>query len=519
MKSALFFLDSYSNNYYAQSVEDALELLHHFKVRNTYDIFRGQASSQWDVVSSLERRGVKYINSEDYKRRMSVYFSTLSKNKTTEFLAQNRDSGLAVAQHYGLPTNYVDFTTDHEIAVFFAMHNRPTHVTEHTCSIICVKKEEFEKEVKNARDKFSSEEFSFPRIIEIDVDNLWRLQAQKGLFIEMPLIMSQNEEILSFENVFYRFDRILFPYDANFKITEINKIYPSQKSSLEMILDQYIYNLSLEEFHEDFVKDKLTADNFIIIPGNNDSNKIFVKNIGKDVSWDQEENWIPKPEKWEQVSSSNTISITIDATYQKEKLKSLVYCLFVKALIDSNNARTQNLTLDIEIVNCQNKDVVSNILQEGLERIWNGMRIYPYSIEQISACFSNYVALIFEDYKHKFNENDMPPQKKFYAEPLYIDLAVFQSESRAYVEEADFFGCFRNQFADYLLPDILDAYKNKIWFKIFSNVSNPQYLFDFNKLLVLYVEQIIPFQVFLRGAKTGLPIFFSPFELTSLGPN
>lgn len=519
MKSALFFLDSYSNNYYAQSVEDALELLHHFKVRNTYDIFRGQASSQWDVVSSLERRGVKYINSEDYKRRMSVYFSTLSKNKTTEFLAQKRDSGLAVAQHYGLPTNYVDFTTDPEIAVFFAMHNRPTHVTEHTCSIICIKKEEFEKEIKNARDKFSSEESSFPRIIEIDVDNLWRLQIQKGLFIEMPLIMSQNEEILSFEKVFYRFDRILFPYDATFKITEISKIYPSQKSSLEMILDQYFYNLSLQEFHEGFMKDKLTEDNIIIIPCNNDYNKIFVKNIGKDISWNKEENWVPKPEKWEKASCSNTISITIDATYKREKLKSLVYCLFVKALIESNNTKIQNLAFDIEIINCQNKDVVSNILQEGLERIWNGMRIYPYSIEQISVSFSNYIALIFEDYKYKFIDNAAPPQKAFYTEPLYIDLAVFQSESRAYVEEADFFGCFRNHFTDYLLPDMLEAFKNKMWFKIFSNVSNPQYLFDFNKLLLIYVEQIIPFQVFLRGARTELPIFFSPFELSSLGPN
>jgi hypothetical protein len=58
-------------------------------------------------------------------------------------IAGNDDAMLAIAQHYGLPTNLVDFTTNPRVAAFFATHEapRPTAEKDSSC-IICLDFEE-----------------------------------------------------------------------------------------------------------------------------------------------------------------------------------------------------------------------------------------------------------------------------------------------------------------------------------------------------------------------------------------
>jgi hypothetical protein len=77
-----------------------------------------------------------------------------------------------------------------------------------------------------------------PECLRIDVSNLWRLQAKKGVFLFCPY--TNIEEI-------YDFDRIIFPASVQATQTMRDRVYPVRKSQLEILLDQYFMNERLIE--------------------------------------------------------------------------------------------------------------------------------------------------------------------------------------------------------------------------------------------------------------------------------
>lgn len=91
-------------------------------------IFRGQANSEWNLKSSIERKsdefgktsGVAGFNTEEkwmlheFKRKFHLYSkNVIDKNDKFEWLA--------IMQHYGAPTRLLDFTQSIYIATYFAI--------------------------------------------------------------------------------------------------------------------------------------------------------------------------------------------------------------------------------------------------------------------------------------------------------------------------------------------------------------------------------------------------------------
>jgi hypothetical protein len=70
------------------------------------------------------------------------------------------------------------------------------------------------------------------RLVTLDVRNLWRLQAQKGLFLDIHVDANLLE-------MFSLFLHIEFPWKADRKVGDERDIYPENKSHLETLLDQY----------------------------------------------------------------------------------------------------------------------------------------------------------------------------------------------------------------------------------------------------------------------------------------
>lgn len=90
-------------------------------------IYRGQGNSKWDVVSSLDRS----LDIERDKRAGEIFSAILynivpqtsiEMYEDYRVLKPGPESYLALAQHYGIPTKLIDFTTDPSVAIWFADH-------------------------------------------------------------------------------------------------------------------------------------------------------------------------------------------------------------------------------------------------------------------------------------------------------------------------------------------------------------------------------------------------------------
>ncbi len=107
----------YGEIYKVGSPIEALALAKHFQEVEKYDLFRGQ-NQNWPLVASLGRLANKNI--EANRNRILKLYEFLHQYESTRRYAENTDDLLAIAQHYGIPT---DFTRSPEIALFFATYS------------------------------------------------------------------------------------------------------------------------------------------------------------------------------------------------------------------------------------------------------------------------------------------------------------------------------------------------------------------------------------------------------------
>jgi hypothetical protein len=102
--------------YKASSNQEAVARAHQFLREGRYDWFRGQVSSEWFVVPSLLREA----DLTSAEERLDRFYGWVRSTAGLEAIASNERVMYAVAQHCGIPTHFVDFTTDPDVAAFFA---------------------------------------------------------------------------------------------------------------------------------------------------------------------------------------------------------------------------------------------------------------------------------------------------------------------------------------------------------------------------------------------------------------
>lgn len=119
-------------------VEEAIELAEEFRRQGTYDWFRGQVEP-WPPHTSLmrlyEQRGPAQV--EHVKAKLGRFKDFLRSHRELWEIAEDRNALFAVAQHYGIPTNYLDFTTEPAIAGFFACDTKQPKPGSDSC-IYCL---------------------------------------------------------------------------------------------------------------------------------------------------------------------------------------------------------------------------------------------------------------------------------------------------------------------------------------------------------------------------------------------
>ena len=370
-----------AETYKVENIDKAYKLAKSFELEGKYNLFRGQAKN-WKVIPTAGRlSSKKYVESVDKLKRLHFYFST--KNSLKKY-CKRVDSFFAIAQHYGLATTYIDFTTDIKVAFYFATNSKHNKVGE-DCSIICLNEDDFKDFVLFSKILYKNKNVVPPYIVKVNVDNLWRLQAQSGCFLFTPF---QDIETL------YDFDRIIFPFTDNFKGLTNNDIYPVRKSEIEILLDSYFDTeekiKGANRFHKFIEENNLPVTK---LSYHNNYDILKKKEIHKSWKSSFHRRWdFSLTETLSNIKETKKIELYIskdlDIIKQKEQLKTTLKKPF------SNYEIRRNTLIDFEFIS---KTRLARKLHKSLIRnaslIWEGTRNLPYSEDEIINIISIYLSL------------------------------------------------------------------------------------------------------------------------------
>lgn len=181
-----------NGNFVFPNLQALLDFLDNFNTSNCF--FRGQ-SGLWDVVSSLHRH-----RAEQHKKAYNIFISAIEWLKNNKYLStatkNNDDYLIAIAQHYGCPTDLVDITTDYRTAAYFASSENKVHEKTSEGCVWVFPIEELERLRDMMQtppeglleqlpiglvDKFI--EINGSPLIQLNIPQLSRLNAQSGAFL------------------------------------------------------------------------------------------------------------------------------------------------------------------------------------------------------------------------------------------------------------------------------------------------------------------------------------------------
>lgn len=108
-----------------KSISKIDDLMRELNQLPNHFVFRGQANSEWQLQSTLERiLGEKWSveNAKKFEdRSLDEFKSKYHIYSGAEHTPKSKLSWLSVMQHYGVPTRLIDFTTSPYIALYFAL--------------------------------------------------------------------------------------------------------------------------------------------------------------------------------------------------------------------------------------------------------------------------------------------------------------------------------------------------------------------------------------------------------------
>ena len=485
-----------AEQYKVNNLTEALNLARGFSETGQYNLFRGQGQN-WKVKSSAARLNkIDFEKGLEQLKRLHYYLQTY---KPLEKFVSNIDWFYAVAQHYGLPTGYIDFSTSVDVAGYFATNSKSNKIGQ-DCVIICLQEKDFNEFLKVTKIIYEKDKVIAPYIVRPNVDNLWRLQAQKGCFVYSPY---------SDIEFYYDFDKIIFPFEEQYKEIETENIYPKRKSELEILLDHYFsteLKLEGQKRLENFIKEtkilhtKLPPFSFTHLLKNDKIHSSWQTNLFNE--------WVFKiDEEW---SVSNEINmIEIHFTFKIPINEQIQIIAKELSLAFDKEKIKRNSLLKFEIISKPklSKKLAKTIINSCM-RIWDGTRNLPFSDTEIQLIIAKYICL--EIYNGKLNE----PPSLTTEELVTLELTnKYGSITRCYASPSKIVSSFRDDLGQIIIDDLA----RNISAEILLSINKPDLIFDFNRILQLFKDELIPYQALYNSDKNKPVIFYTPTQITIMG--
>lgn len=489
------------NTVRVSDVDEAVALAEQWKTSGSHDWFRGQREN-WPVVASLARKSETELDA--VYDEMARFEQWVNHTPGLEALAADTDAKIAIAQHYGLPTNFIDFSTEPKVAGFFAADT--AHHSDTLACLICLNTEDLANFWTNMPSKYPPPEF-----IRLRVADLWRLEAQYGSFLFCPYA--------SIEQI-YNFDRILFPNTKPYSGISRAHIYPDRKSNLEILLDQYFMNEQLIKAEQYVRRDNATTI-YVRMPTEGFDPDVFPQGLPNHSSWSDATlaEWLKPPqENFFNVLTDQVCKLRVNPDHDLLALAADIAGQITRDLTPFSAYRTRLINWTLEVsTNSLPPDFASE-MSTRIARLWDGLRYLPHSDEDIAAgigmCVAYAVALRgdFRNINAAYWEQ---AANRIFPDPMEVEFGVDDgSYSRGFVSEKKLLAAVRNDLGEFLAPQ----YRDQILGNPYGTIQtswNPRCTFVFSALAPVFAREVAPFQVLMRSATSA--IFYSPARLRSLG--
>jgi FRG domain len=477
--------------HYAKSLATALKLVRHLKSSGKYDLFRGQ-NHTYPLCPSIARHPEAIQTNTALLNRFA---SWVHERDSLSSLHDNRDAIMAVAQHYGMPTPFLDFTTDPDVAAFFASDMGSNPRPKQTACILCLNRTTFERswEDLNARYRADTGQ-DLVRIVEIDVQNLWRLQAQSGLFIDMRVDANMFE-------MFSHMLHIYFPLPSHHDDSLNDKYYPKNKSHIEILLDQHFlietYN-AREAQLEAMFGTVIKASDFDALGEKAAFKEGELPDDHQSWSAAALKSWMNEPNEVYDVAASTEIhQLKIDTTSGANFAAGSIHTQMMAILSrpsarnrlgDSWEVRDQTGVTVRESEG--DMDEKSRPLGEIVCLLFDGMRLQPYEDAEIANAISNYITL-----------NCFPSwqtMKEWWGSVTGIELDGGSVRARGFCGGSTLVDALRPDFEDLLSQGALAEFEARGIDVALHFLIDPRRLFDMGKFRKLFAEQVIPTTALVR---------------------
>lgn len=492
-------------------VQEAVALASEYQQKGEYDWFRGQTSQRppYSSLFRLQMRGDDDAILRN-KRRIAMFARWVTDSPQLSYLLepQHVHQFFAILQHYGVATFYLDFSTDPAIAGFFACDTNSAPTSGLSC-IYCLNSADLTGMWESWR-ALGSRKGAELETVAVNVKNLWRLQAQAGVF----LYTNYNWD------VDYPMDRIVFPYTGYPTVPTKDRIYPIERSALEHLLDEY-FAVEQSTFGNEELRNMVAEINERGGHATYTVLEVFDRGIyagafhdaslvREDPSWKQVavDAWLTLPDEEFQESVGRTLRLQVSDKSLSGLSANIRYGV-VQSLRSTPSLRAQSIEF-VFTGSPVGTDFAA--LARLLQRAWNGMRLLPYTSEDIGDCLSRVASL----HVLGFAAIDSPQREQCLGDNFGRSCPIAFGPSsgagtKSWATIANLLGALRPDLDTMLLVEHRQRAQDIQ--QLFQVIYNPRLMFQFNHFKDMFARELIAPQILDERAY----VHFNPTTVATFG--